>query len=192
VAVARGRTWAGTIFGASRLLPGGKRWKNYQVGQGLSQNHVYRLLDDGHDLWASCINGGLARFDERLDRWVAVPQDHGIGNKYTYAMALDGTDGSFWLGTAGGVNRYDPHRGWDVVVCESGFTDYSVYAIHRSGDTLWFGTTYGLYRRDLKAGTQRVLGRAAGLPGDDVVALAASPDILYVATRTGVSTIPLR
>lgn len=203
VAVVRGQVWAGSIFGASRLLPGAKRWKNYQAAQGLSQNHVYRLIDDGARVWASCINGGLAWFDAAHDRWVPVPQEHGIGNKFIYAMALDPVDHALWLGTAGGINRYDPAKGllrhpaspgagWDVPVCEAAFTDYSVYAVDRSGDTLWFGTTYGLYRRDLTAGHQRLVGASAGLPGDEIVALAQGPDRLFVATRTGVASLPLK
>jgi ligand-binding sensor domain-containing protein len=190
VVAARGTVWAGTIFGASRLLPGGKRWKNYAIPQGMPQTHVYRLTNDGHTLWASSINGGLVKFDAAHDRWVLVPQVHGVGNKYIYSMANDDTDHSLWLGTAGGVNRYDPAKGWDVPVCESGFTDYSVYGICRTGDTLWFGTTYGLYRRDLKSGTQKILGKSAGLVGEEVVAIAPAGKALYVATKTGVAVIP--
>lgn len=191
IVAAGGQVWAGTIFGASRLLPGGARWKNYQMAQGLSQNHVYRLVEHGGILWASCINGGLARFDPAPDRWVSIPQEHGIGNKYIYAMEADADGQALWLGTAGGVNRYAPASGWDVPVCDNGFTDYSVYAIHREGGILWFGTTYGLYRRDLAKGTQTILGASAGLAGEDVVALLAVPPALFVATRTGISSLPL-
>jgi len=198
VVTARGQVWAGTIFGASRLLPGAGRWKNYQISQGLSQNHVYRLSDDGARLWASCINGGLAWFDAAQDRWIAIPQDHGIGNKFIYAIALDPVDHALWLGTAGGINRYEPSRGllhvpaslgtgWDVPVCEAAFTDYAVRAVTRTGPTLWFGTTYGLLRRDLVSGRQRLLDA-----GGDVVAFASTPDRLVVATLTGVGSLPLR
>jgi hypothetical protein len=34
----RGAIWAGTIFGASRLAPGNKRWRNYRIAQGLVQD----------------------------------------------------------------------------------------------------------------------------------------------------------
>lgn len=198
VMAARGQVWAGSIFGAGRLLPGQRRWKNYQIAQGLPQNHVYRLADDGASVWASCMNGGLATYEPAHDRWRAIPQDHGLGNKSIYAMeAAPGTK-ELWLGTAGGVNRYDTGGAqagaagsWDAAVCDAGFTDYCVYAVHRAGPVLWFGTTYGLYRRELASGHQRLLGASAGLTGEDVVAVLEVSGRLLVASRTGIASIPL-
>ena len=184
----RGAIWAGTIFGASRLAPGNKRWRNYRIAQGLVQDHVYALADDGKTLWASCINGGLVRFDPARDRWEAVPQEHGLGNKHIYALLA--APPALWLGTAGGVNLYHADsRTWDAAVCDDGFTDYCVRAVAMAGDDLWFGTSYGLYRRNLKTGRQAVYTTRQGLPDDEVTSIVPDGDRLLVTTRTGLCEV---
>lgn len=184
-----GRIWAGTIFGASRLAADGRAWKTYRIAQGLPQDHVYRMADDGRVLWASAMNGGLVRFDAARDRFTAIPQVRGLGNKHIYAMAPEPGTG-LWLGTAGGVNlwRYDP-AGWDEPVCEDGFTDYTVYAVLPAGRSIWFGTAFGLYRRDLQSGIQHRWTADDGLPHDEVVGLLADDGGIVVATRLGVSRL---
>ncbi len=182
----RGGVWAGTIAGASRRSPGAARWKAYTTANGLPQNHVYRMLDDGTSLWAACMMGGLARFDPGRNRFAAVPQERGLGNKYLYAM--EAAPGRLWLGSAAGLNLYDTAKAsWVESVTADGFTDYAVRAVAVAGDEVWFGTAYGLYRRNLATGAQDRWTAGHGLPDDDVVALARSADgSLVVATRTSV------
>ena len=63
--------------------------------------------------------------------------------------------GGLWLGTAGGVNRYLTQPAvWGETVCADGFTDYTVHAVLPAGRTVWFGTAFGLSRRDLDTGRQ--------------------------------------
>jgi len=185
-----GAIWAGTIFGASRLTPGARRWKNYRIAQGLIQDHVYAMAGSGKTIWASCINGGLVRFDQGADRWVAVPQSQGLGNKHIYAILP--APKALWLGTAGGVNLYRPDaRAWDAAVCDDGFTDYCVRALALVGDDLWFGTSYGLYRRNLVTGKQSVYTKRDGLPDDEVTSIMPDGNRLLVTARTGLAEVML-
>lgn len=185
---AGGAVWAGTIRGASRLEPGGGRWRTYAESAGLPSGHVYRLAWDGTRLWASCINGGLAAFDGA--RWRTEPQVHGLGNKYPYA--IHPVAGGLWLGTAGGVNRWDARlRTWDEAVCADGYTEYCVYAVAEARGVLWFGTNYGLYRRDLASGAQRVLTSRDGLPSDEITALLADGSTLWIGTSGGIARTAL-
>jgi len=182
----RGTLWAGTIFGASRLLPGEKRWRNYDVARGLPQRHVYRLASDGTTLWASCMGEGLARFDAAKDRWVAVPQERGMGNRSIYAISISGDE--MWMGTAGGVNLYRPVRGgWDEAVCANGYTDLCVYAVLLDRGRLWYGTSYGLVRRAMDTGRQATWRAGQGLAADEVSVLLKDGDTLWIGTRGGVS-----
>lgn len=190
IAIVRGDIWAATIGGISRLLPGGKRWKNYDMESGLPQNHAYRFFHDGKILWASSINGGLVHYAPAKDRWVAIPQDKGLGNKYIYSMI--GGAGGLWLGTAGGVNFYSTEQSaWDEAVCVDGFTDYCVYATVLDGDRLWFGTAFGLFVRDLASGRQEIHTVFQGLPENEITGLLLDERTLWIATTKGISTLTL-
>jgi ligand-binding sensor domain-containing protein len=178
--------WAGTILGACRLEAAGRRWRTWKIAQGLVQDHVYRMCDDGRMLWASCMNGGLVRYDPAAERFSAVARERGLGNTHIYAMA-PAADG-LWLGTAGGVNLRTA-AGWDEAVCADGFTDYTVYAILPVERSVWFGTAYGLLRRDLDAGVTHRWTQANGLPHDEVTALLADADGVIAATKSGVVRI---
>jgi len=185
VTAIRGRLWASTIFGASRLDANGRRWRNYSDKNGLASRHVYCMADDGKDIWASCINGGLARFSASGDRWEPVPQENGLGNKYIYAL-LPGEQG-IWMGTRGGVNLLNPRHHWDEAVCTDDYTEYCVYSLALTGEDLWFGTAFGLFRRNLKSGRQAMLTSSNGLPSDEVVAMVAEGGRLWMGTTRGLA-----
>lgn len=189
ISVVEGRLWAMTIFGASRLDAGGRRWRNYGMEQGLTQKHAYAIANDGKDTWVSCINGGLVRFIPARDRWEAVPESRGLGNKFIYTITT-GPEG-IWLGTRGGVNLLKPPMEWDEKVCADGFTEYTVYALARTDDSLWFGTTYGLFHRDLKTGKQEKYTESDGLPSQEINSLTLDGKTLWIGTRNGLAKIRL-
>jgi ligand-binding sensor domain-containing protein len=183
------RLWAATIFGASVLDASSGRWKNYDTASGLTSRHTMCMAEYSGKLWVSCINGGLAWLDESAGKWRPIPQTNGLGNKYIYSM--DSDEAGLWLGTAGGVNLYTAKGAWDEKVCSDGFTEYSVYAIRKTGDTLWFGTAFGLFSRntgkDAKASTRQV----GGLPSNDITGIVADGKSLLVGTKAGVVRIRL-
>jgi len=157
----------------------------------IPQNHVFRMADDGKTVWGSSIMGGLVRFDEAAGRFTAAPVEHGLGSKYLYAM--DGHPGVLWLGSGAGVNCYDTaKRHWVEAVTADGWTGYAVRAVVVAGNDCWFGTSYGLFHRDLATGVQRRWTAAEGLPDDEVSALLdLDGTTLVVATKTAVSACRL-
>ena len=74
-------------------------------------------------------------------------QDRGLGNPNITRLMLD-RHGALWIGTEGGLYRYDGHRFVAFTVNE-GLPSNKITAIHESPDgTLWVGTLEGLAWRD--------------------------------------------
>lgn len=58
-----------------------------------------------------------------------------------------------------------------------------------SDNTLWLGTSLGLFQMPVGAGTGRFYDVGAGLPGPNVLSLAKAPDGIWVGTAQGLALI---
>jgi ligand-binding sensor domain-containing protein len=113
-----------TPYGAGRVATYGANWTRYPPGRGLGDLWVYDVAFDAHGgTWVATWKG-LSRVDGRNcfplspthpdDTSPGVPPcefvtytvENGLVDKWVYAIAVD-RDGSLWLGTEGGVNRFD-------------------------------------------------------------------------------------
>ncbi|HET8759840.1 MAG TPA: two-component regulator propeller domain-containing protein, partial [Nitrospiria bacterium] len=132
-----GRVWVGTYggglsafdgsvwttftpYGAGHPATYGANWTRYPRGRGLGDLWVYDVAFDGKGATWVATWKGLSRFDGAdcfpLGASSATPTppcgfvtytvDDGLVDKWVYAIAVD-RDGSLWLGTEGGVNRFD-------------------------------------------------------------------------------------
>jgi ligand-binding sensor domain-containing protein len=116
-----------TPYGAGRAATYGPDWTPYPPGRGLGDLWVYDVAFDGRGgTWVATWKG-LSRFDgtdcvpvanERPDGaspdpppcgFVTYTVENGLVDKWVYAIAVD-RDGALWLGTEGGVNRFDGTR----------------------------------------------------------------------------------
>lgn len=132
----RGRPWIGTYggglsvldrdqwttytpYGAGPAASYGPKWTRYPPGRGLGDLWVYDVLFDRADrMWVATWKG-LSRFDGACAAdppidvgratcgFTTFTVDDGLADKWVYALALDPKDGALWLGTEGGVNRFD-------------------------------------------------------------------------------------
>ncbi|MEO5656971.1 MAG: two-component regulator propeller domain-containing protein [Nitrospiria bacterium] len=133
----RGRPWIGTYggglsvldrdqwttytpYGAGPVASYGPTWTRYPPGRGLGDLWVYDVLFDRDDrMWVATWKG-LSRFDgaacaagppivagRATCGFTTFTVDDGLADKWVYALALDPKDGALWLGTEGGVNRFD-------------------------------------------------------------------------------------
>ncbi|MEW6682762.1 MAG: two-component regulator propeller domain-containing protein [Nitrospirota bacterium] len=116
-----------TPYGAGRVVTYGEQWTRYTPGRGLGDLWVYDVaFDTRGGAWVATWKG-LSRIVGR-DCFPLSPGrgDHtspgvrpcefetytvedGLVDKWVYAIAVDG-DGALWLGTEGGVNRFDGTR----------------------------------------------------------------------------------
>lgn len=136
----QGRVWIGTYggglsafdgsnwttftpYGAGRPAAYGAQWTQYARGRGLGDLWVYDIAFDGRGgAWVATWKG-LSRF-EGADCFPLITSpaanvppcgfatytvDDGLVDKWVYAIEVD-ADGSLWLGTEGGVNRFDGTR----------------------------------------------------------------------------------
>lgn len=111
--------------------------------------------------------------------------EDGLPQNSVNAIA-QGPDGQLWLGTFGGLVRFDGSRFTLVERTDSGGSHLDrvlSLAIDRDG-ALWIGTEDALLRRE--AGAYQVYTTADGLPDDEVTALHVDADgALWIGTARG-------
>ncbi len=140
--------------------------------QGLGNEYVQTLLQDGAGtIWVQT-QGGLYHFDPRSEtfgRYVHDPQDpHSISGDVVNDIFLD-RDGNYWVSTDRGLNRFDPASGaFFRFGQEHGFTTRSIRAIVQDDiGNLWLGSNEGLFVFDpLQEKVLHNYTREDGLQGD--------------------------
>ena len=117
-----------------------------------------------------------------IDQWTT---EQGLPQNSVNALVL-GPDGYLWVGTFGGLARFDGNRfTLEERVDSTGRHIDRVLALAMAADSaLWIGTETGLLRR--KRGTYQVFTRANGLPDDEVRALQIHrAGTLWIGTKAG-------
>ncbi len=188
-----GTLWIGTKGGMSRMDPETKKFNNFAPRASdpytLSHSYVKKILaGENGTLWIATGGGGLCRLSAdnrdsgKLQRFMHCPEDpFSLNSDFVSSLCLD-RSGILWVGTYGGVGRYDPdgacfrrlqktpgHKG-----SLAGNTVNVVYE-DRAG-SLWIGTKgQGLDRLEIATGTVRHYH-----PFDDVSGGAGSYPILSI------------
>jgi ligand-binding sensor domain-containing protein/signal transduction histidine kinase/CheY-like chemotaxis protein len=106
----KGRMWFGTVSrGLIKLDKATGNFKTYTVADGLPNNYVYRILEDGGgNLWMST-NRGLARFDPEVEEFTNYNISHGLpNNQFNYKSAFKDADGWMYFGTVNGLCYFHP------------------------------------------------------------------------------------
>jgi ligand-binding sensor domain-containing protein len=168
----QGRLWVGTTGkGAYRF--DGKTWERHSVETGLLSDNVYAVAVDAQGVVWLGTDLGLSRIDGRRvtnivmrprillsaikralsgRKWIA-PFRYLLFTRWRFVKDLAGTyvrtlavgpDGALWVGTLGGVNRFDGKQ-WRKYVQPDGLCHYNVrsIAIDRE-NTAWITTMAGI------------------------------------------------
>ena len=114
---------------------------NYSIKQGLSEQKVYKLLQDTKDyIWLGTANG-LSRFDgKKFENFTSRDNLASGGVKSIFEDSL----GYIWFGhlSGGGVSRYDGHK-FEQVSFDSLKITGDITSIVQTKDKIWFTSTTG-------------------------------------------------
>ncbi len=116
-----GLLWFGTLAGVNKYERRREQFTTYRRRPGpeptLSGNRIWPILEDrAGDLWVGTFENGLNRFDgaatgrERrpIVHYRPDPSDAGSLPHGTVASLYEDRSGTLWVGTLGGLSRFDP------------------------------------------------------------------------------------
>ncbi len=167
-------------------------WTIYTVSDGIPSNQIQAIAVDGTTLWIGTPKG-LAQINLSTGMWQPVRDitDH-INTLFdeetpidVRALAVDGTE--LWIGTLNhGVIRYNKRTVFpDTFDIRNGLPDNTIYdiKIDNHNDEVWIGTFAGVARYQRSTGEWIKYSKAKdGLPADDIVALAVTPERVWIGT----------
>jgi diguanylate cyclase (GGDEF)-like protein len=201
-----GDLWVATEGGGiARWDARGDRFVPYPLGDepALAVARVLHLDADGA-VWVGTREGGLARLDPttgQVTRFRHRPDDDRTPSDDAVFAIAAGGDGSLWLGTEKGVDRFDRRTGQVVLRVPLGTAanDRRVRALREDRDgVLWIGTYGGgLVRFEPESGATRTFRHdptdPASLPHDRVRAvLEDAAGRLWVGTAGGLALLDRR
>jgi PAS domain S-box-containing protein len=182
-----GRLWVGTFLGLSRLDPGASGFVNYPMS---APPVALKVIED--ELWIGTWGGGVSRLaltNPNLDPAQATfstllhdPANPNSLSENSVWGIQQTSDGLVWLGTQGGLNRYDPKTGdFKVYREKDGLRNSTVLTINLDKQGfLWLTTNNGLAKFDPQTETFRVYDKSDGLQGNEFNSNAA-----FISQKTG-------
>jgi hypothetical protein len=177
-----GMQWIGTSNGVGRY--DGVTWQWFTPEDGVGSAHIYAIAEDAYNMLWFGGDRGVTCYDplleEKAERWRALD----FVQTPVQALAVD-TDGELWMGTSGGLVRYDGWE-WGVYSSTHGLAADAVTAIATDPEGVFVGTNSGLSRYD--GVTWHTFRTEDGLIDNHVTALVADQRSgLWVGTKRGVS-----
>jgi diguanylate cyclase (GGDEF)-like protein len=171
-----GYLWVGTQEGLGRF--DGMHFVTYtrHSTPGLASDSIQSLAaDPDGSLWIGT-NSGLSHYISANGSvsdgvFTKLTTKDGLANNNITALCVD-HEGALWIGTSQGLNRLRHGRmeNWKI---GSGSPAINSMVVDRGG-TLWVGTPVGLAR--FQHGVFVLATQHNGLPGNDILSLAASAD----------------
>jgi PAS domain S-box-containing protein len=165
-------------------------------------NCIRRIVEDRTQpgfLWLLTQGGGLAHFDTstgKVRRFTHNPDDPDslCNNTASHGAFLQEADGTLWIGTDNGLDRWNPQTGqfthlWSGEKTSNGLHSAVIQALHRDqrGD-LWVGTSDGLYRLiDAEQGTFDRYTVEDGLSDNMILGILEAEDRLWLSTSNGLT-----
>jgi diguanylate cyclase (GGDEF)-like protein/PAS domain S-box-containing protein len=184
------------------------RFERLGIEQGLPQESVTAMLQDGHGfLWLGT-QAGLVRYDGyRVITYRADSADpQALADNWVTALHVD-AQGRLWVGSRGGLQRFDAALGRFERIdlgngSERGPGSRHVRAIvagpaGSGGRELWIGTAAGLHRLEPASGRvqswHRDPARTDGLPGEQAIALCwDAAGGLWIGSESGLARLDPR
>ena len=156
----RGRLWAGTEKGLARLV--GDRFEAVPLGGALPGPPVFSINEDlSGRIWVGTLGGGVTVIDDHTSVTYTVLD--GLPNDIVRCV-YDDRETGLWLGTDGGLARFENGR-FQAVTVHQGLLDEVIHQILDDGDgRLWMATNRGIAHASKFDLLEVALGRAARVP----------------------------
>ena len=108
---ADGDLWLGTQMGLNRFDPDTKTFQRYSEKNGLPNNVVLGILEDGHGkLWLTT-NNGLSHFDPPTETFTNYDSSDGLqSNEFNSNAYFRTRQGTMYIGGINGFNLFDPEN----------------------------------------------------------------------------------
>ena len=135
--------WVGTSLGAHEIDLVTRDVRNTLTRQsGMANEYVFAaLVDSQGDKWFGTNGGGLSRYNK--GEWQTYFPMHGLADYWVYSLA-EQADGTLWIGTWAGVNRFDSTREQLTTYVKELVNEW-VYGVSvDTSDRVWFGTEGGV------------------------------------------------
>jgi peptide/nickel transport system permease protein len=183
-----GTLWVGTEGGVSRF--DGDTWTTFTTADGLVSHRINVIWGDERGVWVGT-EEGASLYDGQT--WTTFTASGGLASDDVRAVWRD-TSGTLWVGTAGGLNRFDSRPWIKLSVVEGGMEGWAPadqFSIKINPlDSQYFNYLWDLVRLDLGESLAPTRGRPViddlklKFPATLELAIAA----LTVTVLIGVST----
>jgi ligand-binding sensor domain-containing protein len=180
-------------------------WTTIEPGSGWG-SQIREVCEDGGYIWLAPESGGIKRYHMTSGTWTTF-YGGGSGPFMDFAnqQALKADDKYIWLGTPGGISRYDKGReSWTNYTHRKMLAGETIRAVVSDNRYVWCGTPQGISRYDKVYGTWENLSKSGtpycgsgtvlswpewkirgNMMDDNVTALAVDDRYLWVATTNG-------
>ena len=146
--------WSGEGAIASKYHNKTDSWTTLKLPQieGVDFDRAKQVVESTEAVWFTADRQGLARYNKAAKDWTFFSEENGLASNDLIEHSLVVDDNYAWVGTAGGLSRYDLKKEVWTTFTRSPLTrtlrESKVYAIAAEGRYVWLGTTNGLHRYD--------------------------------------------
>ena len=146
--------WGGDGAIASKYHNTTDSWTTLKLPQmeGVEFDRTKQVVETVDAVWFAADEQGLARYNKAAKDWTFFSKENGLASNDLIEYSLVVDDRYAWLGTAGGLSRYDLKKEIWTTFSRSPLTrtlrESKVYAIAAEARYVWLATTNGLHRYD--------------------------------------------
>ena len=129
-------------------------WTTLKLPQieGVDFDRAKQVVETTDAVWFTADEQGLARYNKAAKDWTFFSEEDGLASNDLIEYSLVVDDNYAWVGTAGGLSRYDLKTEVWTNFTQSPLArtlrESKVYAIAAEGRYVWLATTNGLHRYD--------------------------------------------
>ncbi|HVK51702.1 MAG TPA: two-component regulator propeller domain-containing protein [Pseudoxanthomonas sp.] len=142
------RVWVATENGGLSMMgPERRGFRHFRRAQypEMGSDDIFTITSHGKDVWFGTFGGGLNRVtaDGHILRFRTGADSDELPSDNVLSIAFD-PQGQMWIGTMSGLVRYDGKRTHGEAL--PGGEALIIYSLTPDGDSLWAGTSGGMFR----------------------------------------------